>query len=251
MVAPAAIGSGAAPIVLKAPYKGSSTGLFNSNAQVSCGHSKIVKSAFFSTRTAAGGFEDSGLAPGCRVAPGAANYGSATGEFALLVPVRLAAGLHHIVVNLTVTSTETTSLTPGKCATSTASVYDCYNVAEAYVFGQAALYDATNGTTFGSTNSWPGFVNLTFNQTSCTMGACTVSGSGGSGGTFNSTAHIQLFVNATVRGGQSWSIQVIVYGGVLAEIDSFGSHVVGGIATATENVATLGNGARITAISLT
>jgi hypothetical protein len=250
VVAPGAFGSITHPTILRAPFKGASIGLFDSNSQVSCGKAKIVKGSFYVARTGNGGFADQAFAPSCKVAPGAANYGQSTGEFALLVPVKLSGGTHHIIVNLTVTASRTTSLTSGKCANSTAASYDCLNLAEAFVFAQASLYDASNGTTFASTNARPGFVNLTFNQTVCTMGSCSTSSSGGTGGTATSTATIRLYVNATVKPGQAWSIQVIVFGGALAEVDSFGSHVVGGLASASVNVATLGNGAKINSISV-
>jgi hypothetical protein len=130
------------------------------------------------------------------------------------------------------------------CATSTATTYACYEFAQAYLFGSAYIIDTTNGSLYPASNFWPGLSNVSQNDTFCSGGTCTASIVGGSGSSFTSSSAVTWYVNATgLNSSDSFILEVDLYGGAIAELDSSNTKITGGHADASLNFGTLGYGA--------
>jgi hypothetical protein len=202
--------------------------------------------------TGTGGFSDTAKTPGCAsLPPNVANRGIATSEVSIVMPIKLTHTHVALTANWTITATGSEKLTAGKCVASTASVANCYQFAQAYLFGQAYLVDSLNGTLFFASNNWIGMSNFSQNDSFCTSGNCTASVVGGTGGSFSATTMFTWFVNATgLVTSHTYFLEVDLFGGTQTEIDAYNTHVTGGLATASLNFATLGNGAKLNSITI-
>jgi hypothetical protein len=253
LIAPAALGAGVAhPTVIKAPYTKITVATSVSNNQVGCGTDQTVIFPHFVKATGTGGFSDSAKAPGCAsLPPNVANRGAATSEFSIVLPIKIIRSHVAITANWTISASGTEKLTAGTCVASTAAIANCYQFAQAYLFGSAYLVDSLNGTIFASSNNWVGMSNFSQNDTFCTSGKCTASVVGGTGGSFSGSTAFTWFVNATgLVASHTYFLEVDLFGGAQTEIDSYGTHVTGGLASATLNFATLGNGAKLNSITV-
>jgi len=253
LLAPAGLGVSAShTTTLKAPYRTLVTALFSSTNTVGCGSDKIVTAPHFVAKAGTGGFSDTGTAPACSKLPnGIANRGSATSQVSIVVPIAVHRTSTSIAANWTISASGTESLVSTACPAATGVSYDCFEIAEVYLFGQAYLIDTTNGTFYFSSNFWPGFVNISQNDTFCSP-TCSTSVTGGSGGSFSGSQMFTFLVNATgLNNTHSYVLEVDLYGGAYAELDASNTKLVGGHATATLNFATLGNGAKLNKITYT
>lgn len=253
VLAPAAAGAVHTSVVLKAPYKHFTVATFSTTSAVACGKAKVVSAPHFIPKTGLGGFADSGVAPACpTLPPNIANRGDASSQFSIVVPIK-PIGTHIFVIaswNFTASGIE--HLLSGKCVNTAAASSNCYQSAEFYLFGDAYLLDTTNGSTYFSSNFWPGVFNLSSNYTFCSSGACTHTVSGGTGGAFSGASPFSWYVNATtLNKTDSFVLEVDVFGGVLTELDGYNAHVTGGHADATLNFASTGNGAKLNSLTIT
>ncbi|MCI4330771.1 MAG: hypothetical protein L3K19_02845 [Thermoplasmata archaeon] len=254
VLAPA--GLGAAPshtTTLKAPFKTLVTASFSSTGQVGCGFDKIVTAPHFVAHSGLGGFSLAGTAPACAKLPnGIANRGQTTAQVSIVVPILVKHPAITIESNWSISASGSVSLTSTPCPTSTAATYACYEFAQAYLFSQSYLIDTTNGSLFFGTNFWPGFQNVTENDTFCSGGTCSTAILGSPSGGFSATQGMDLFVNATgLNSTHTYELEVDLYGGALAELDASNTKLVGGHAAATVNFATLGNGAKLNWVKYT
>lgn len=254
LLTPAAAGvSPAKTIVLKAPYKTMVTAEFSSTNTVGCGTDRIVTAPHFALKTGTGGFSDAGTAPACAKLPnGIANRGSATSQVSIVQPIHLLHTHTSVVANWTFSASGSESLTSTACPAGAAGVsYDCFELAQVYLFAQAYLIDTTNGSIYFSSNFWPGFINTSENDTFCTP-TCTTAILGGSGGSFSASQGVTFYVNATgLNVTHTYALEVDLYGAAYAEIDASNTKLVGGHAAAALNFATLGNGAKLNSLSFT
>lgn len=238
--------------VLKAPYKHLLVATFSNTAQVACGKDRVTAQPHFTPKTGKGGFSDTASDGACAGLPtNIANYGSASSQVSIVLPIKLFRSHVNIAVNWTFTLALSEKFTPGTCKVSTNATYGCNELAEAFVAGDAYLYDTYNNSIYFSSNFWPGITNLSENSTSCSGGTCSTASFPGSTGAFSGTVNIVWYVNATaLNTSQGFILEVDLFGGASAVMDAYNTYVVGGAAQATVNFATLGNGATLNSITI-
>jgi len=159
------------PIVLVAPYTGTTVGYSNSWSQSGCGSAAILEKAFFHARSGLAGFDDRTKSPACSGNPLGASAWASSG-MDIDFPVHVAHKALTIVAVTTIDAAMRAALSPGSC-TSTASDYSCYAYADASLSGGFYLYDQTTGFYWFATSLWPGEFLSAYNLTSCYAGNCS------------------------------------------------------------------------------
>ena len=253
LVAPATLGAGVHPgTVYTAPFGKVLLATDVNNQAVACGIAKTLVQPHFSKVSGTGGFSSLGKAPKCANLPAnVANRGDTQSQFSIILGIKPAHNHLNITTSWTFSAAGTESLVSGKCTTTAAATSNCYEVSQTYLFAAAYLVDSTNGSIYPAGNFWPGMTNISQNNTYCSSGSCTPAVSGGSGGTFSGSASVTWFVNATsLVTSQAFFLEIDVYGGTVTELDAYNAHVTGGLASASLNFASLGNGAKMTSITV-
>ncbi|MCI4330259.1 MAG: hypothetical protein L3K19_00210 [Thermoplasmata archaeon] len=170
-------------------------------------------------------------------------------QLLLLQPIQLRHNQTSIVASVTISVAGNESLASTPCPPpSSGGAYFCYEESEVNLNAAAYLIDTYNGWGWGS-NSWPGFSRLSENTTYC-LSKCSTTVVGGSGGAFSAKQSFKFYVNVSgAFSNDTFEFEILLTGGVLAEMDALGTNLVGGSATATLNFASLGNGMRLNYIS--
>lgn len=239
--------------VLKAPFKHLLVATFSSTAQVACGKDRVTSPPHFAPKTGTGGFSTSASDGACAGLPtNIANYGTATAQVSVVLPIKLFKSHVHVVANWSFTASLSEKFTSGTCAASTNASYGCNQVAEVFLDAVAYLYDTYNGSVYSPSNSWLGLTNISENSTACASTGCSHSMLGGGSGSSSGTQLMTWYVNATgLNISHTFILEVDIFGGTIAEIDAYNTYVTGGSASATLNFATIGNGATLKSISIT
>ena len=251
----------AAGATMVPPYKGSVSANYNSQSTGGCSAvGKIVAKAAWSPVTGIGHFADAASAKSCAkslAGIGSGSNGYASGEFEIAIPVHIATtGAHSVAPTWMFTIADSQKMSVGGVcpavkisATGYGSSY-CDASSEAYVSGYAYLVDTTNGTYFYSTSYWSGFFNYSsqYNDTYCYNFNCSYYNSSyGAPSTFSgSTSHTWWF-NGTMVKSHKYVLITYVYGGASAYLYGYPKSS----ASAMVNLATLGNGAKLSSISVT
>jgi hypothetical protein len=219
----------AAGATMVAPYKGAVVSNYNSSSTGGCAAiGKTLALATWSPVTGIGHFADVGAAKSCPkslAGIGGSSSGSASGEFELAIPVKISTtGAHSVGAMWSLAWTASNTLTvggvcPAPKLSATGYGYSyCQAYSDAYIYGYSYFVDTTNGTGFYSSTYWSG----------TTKYPSTIVKS-----------HHYLFI-------------AYMYGDAYASIYGYPN---GGYpkasASATVNMATLGNGAKLTGISIT
>lgn len=159
------------PVVLVAPYTGTSVGYSNTWSQSGCGAAAILAKAFFHAHSGLAGFDDRAKSPACSQNPLGATAWASSG-MDIYFPVTVPHKSMTIVAITTLDVAMRATLTAGAC-TSTASDYSCYAYTEASLSGGFYLYDQTTGFYWFATSLWPGEFLSAYNLTSCYAGNCS------------------------------------------------------------------------------
>lgn len=181
-----------------------------------------------------------------------ANYGAATSEVTVYVPIKSYPGSHTIIMNWTVNITSAQSLTPGHCVfNSTKPPYSasyCTQAAMLSLSGGTFLWDLTSGAFAGPTSPWPSWQNGTYNNSGYNSGFYNSTG-GGSGGL---PTHLNLssWINVTMVKGDNYTLNTYFSGTAYTEIDGRYAYVVGGSASASLLLSGLGNGLDLRSITI-
>jgi len=251
----------AAGATMVPPYKGSVVSNYNSQSSGGCkAVGKNVAPAGWSSVTGIGHLAEAASAKSCAkslAGIGGSSSGYASGEFEIAIPVKIGStGTHSVSPTWMFTLADSQAMSVGgKCpavkisATGYGSSY-CDASAEAYISGYAYFVDITNGTYFYSSNYWSGFFNYSsqYNDTYCYNFNCSYYNSSyGAPSSFSgSTSHTWWF-NGTMVKTHHYVLITYVYGGADAYLYGYPASS----ATASVNLATLGNGAKLTSISVT
>jgi hypothetical protein len=236
--------------VFKAPYKGAVVSHSDAIAANGCGSAKVFKPSGFTGSSGVGGFYGVTRIPACKSPLGSG--GSLTGGFSVAVPVKLPSGNHRLMVNWSDRIAFSLVIKMGTCATGKQSSWACYQSGGLDLNGYASVLDWTTGAGQYPSNAWAGLHLLVYNFTSCsTSGGCSTSASGGSGGSHSGYANLSWFINATgLNSSHQYFLVTSLSYDEYTSISATGTTVLGGAENSTVNVATLGNGARLTSISV-
>ncbi|MCI4321553.1 MAG: hypothetical protein L3K18_02305 [Thermoplasmata archaeon] len=210
-----------APVVYTAPFSGK-VGVATYLQTVDCKVTGAFTKAPGFTR--ATGLEQLSEKATARACPSALSYGyeTVTGDAALWTkPFHVASGLYHVVVKWRVTWSAKLVANLGPTSSGLAH-------ASSFLVGVVYLYDASNLTYLPGSNSWGAF-NITYNGTV----------------TLHSSALVTLYLNQTVRAGDTYNIATWIDASASAWAASFGHSS----ASASVNLGTVGNGAKLLSIT--
>jgi len=248
------------------PYKGSVSVNYNSVYTGGCGAvGKTVVKAAWSPITGVGHFADSGAAKACPMSlagVGGSSNGEGNGEFEIAVPLHVGTtGAHSVGAMWSFKWATSEALTvKGSCpaakVNSAGYGYQyCSVYADAYIYGYSYLVDTTNGSYFYSPSYWSGVSNYTetYNDTYCYNFNCTSYNSsfGAPGSSAGSTTFTWWF-NGTMVKSHHYALVAYVYGAAYVSIYGYpAAGYKGSFGSAMLNMGTLGNGAKLTGISVT
>ena len=232
-----------------APYRGATASPSTSASAEGCTTMRTVPAPFFHPRTGDAGFGASVSGRHCPHDP--FNEVSVYESVAVAVPVRVNSSAMYVNVTWTIHAAWTSFLS-GTCALAGTWNSECVFGTSVSLTGIAELYDATNGTfTRGGTSFVPlNFVEDVYDF--CYHGNCSLNQSlGARHGSFNATAtwhihasglvpahHYELLT--TLLGSVGFSDAIPVYHATTSGVRGSGSL----------NLATLGNGATLTRITV-
>jgi len=243
------------------PYKGTVQQNYNSQSTGGCSAiGKNTAKASWSPVTGVGHLGEVASAKTCGkslAGVGGNSNGYASGEFEIAVPIKIATtGAHSVAAAWTISLTDSQKMTVGgvcpavKLNSLGAGYSYCDASSEAYVSGYAYLVDVTNGTYFYSTTYWSGLFNYSsqYNDTYCYNFNCTsYNYTYGTPSTFSGSASHTWYFNGTMVKSHHYVLIAYMYGGASAYLYGFPKST----ASAMVNMATLGNGAKLTGISVT
>ena len=248
------------------PYKGAVSQVYNSSSTGGCGAvGKVVVKAVWSPVTGIGHFADAGAAKSCAkslAGIGGSSSGSGNGQFDVAVPVHIGTtGAHSVASTWSFKWTTSESLTvKGKCPavkmSSTGYGYQyCSAYASAYLSGYSYLVDTTNGSYIYSTSYWSGVSNYsdTYNDTYCYNFNCTsYNNTFGTPGSSSGSTTFTWWFNGTMVKSHHYALVAYIYGAGYAGVSGYpNAGYKGSSGSGMVNLATLGNGAKLTGISIT
>lgn len=248
--APATAGVSAAYTrTLTAPYTGALVTPSGSWAVSGCSQAAVVKAAFFHPATGHGGLYDSAAAWTC--ARGGSSFSGssayASGGVGVTLPLSIyASRTHSIAVQWSVSAAGFQNLKPGTCSLGTMSSVSCSASAYVYLYAYAYLVDNTDGSYYWASNYWSGLNAGTLRDSSYYSGVW-YNTSSGNPGAFLLTSHPTFWINASLEKGDSYTLSLEVYGSVSTSTSGW----AGSKADASLNMATLGNGADLTSVTVT
>jgi len=251
----APLAAGATPhfVLVSAPYKTSVWVPYWAVYTGGCGSAKVLSRPVWSGTTGIGSFAYTTQSKACHGTVGnihPSSQGSVNVQFDFALPIHFSKGGGHIVTaNWTLAIQTNQSISPaGSCLVpaGSTSIY-CAASSGVNVYGYGYLRDLANGSTVPSSTYWGGISNSSYMQsnTYCYNGAC-YHGYGFSrswnGGNLNGNTTFQWVMNASgyasINASHSYILAVYFWASGGTGEYNYGS----GYATASQNMATNGNG---------
>jgi hypothetical protein len=247
LVTPNTLGAASAQaIVLSAPYKGTSTGYSNGWSVTGCGKAMISAPPFFDPHTGAAGFADRAVAPTCKSNPVNPSASAGSG-FLTLVPVHISGTSVSIVAVTTMVASVRANVGSGTCAGT--GNYSCYQSSYAELFGEVYLLDQTSGLYWYPSTFWYGAFVSAYNDTFCYLGTCSYFSSPSASAPV-STTFVWQVAATSLNPADHFQLVVYFWGEVEAYQSVFGATLTGGLASASVNMATMGNGFDLDSITI-
>lgn len=252
VLAPA--GSAVAPhVTMTAPYSGS---VANSNAwsTYGCAKASIATPTSFSLTHGLGSAAGKASAKTCRGSFGGSQYdaGVASGASTIAIKLNVATGgTKTVVANWTITVAGHQNLSMAPCVTSNASGYSyCYEYAIVYVSAYSWLVDLKTGASAYSSSSFYQY-NASYNDSYCYNGTCANYTYGTNGG-FSGAFGALFSISSSTSTRHTYALYTTFYWVVEVASASYAAHFSGGASgTASLDMATGGNGAKLNSITIT
>ena len=268
MMALASASAGVHPAtVIVAPYHHAAQIDSNYVSSSGCIKAKETTKAHWKATTGLGKFAGWAKGASCKGifgTIGSGSYGSVGGQFEIALSIHIGPGKTSVQAAWTIKAVGAMSLTtsgtcPSPASTSSGYSYvDCYLAAEVGVEADAWVVDLTNGSTFYSTTFFFMY-NDTYQQnyTYCYSGTCYSYNYsyGTSPGGFSGTFAYTSYSNGTYNAAHKYALLTYVDAFVYASLSNYAYPGASGpfptgTASASINMATLGNGATLTSVTI-
>jgi hypothetical protein len=157
-------------------------------------------------------------------------------------------GGHRVVAHWVLHPLAHENLTPGLCAASSATSYNCDQEAWWNVAGGAYVIDLTTWSTTYNSNAWGGVTNQSINYTGCSSGSCTTYGYTVQYGKLGPAT---FFVNSSFNRTHSYALVTYIGGTAAVYLNAFQTVITGASGNASLNMASSFRYADLVSVVLT
>lgn len=249
-------GSGGAGVVpalpIRPPYAGSSFIASSSVYTTGCANAHVGNASHWSSTTGLGGFNIRVSGHSCSPAVGG-SAGLVQSEIfeSMLVEIPLPSPLgggHKVVAHWALHPAAHENLTPGTCANSSATSYNCDQQSYWNVGGGAYVIDLTTWATTYNSNFWGGVTNTTTNYTGCSSGSCT---SYGYTVQYGRIGPATFFINGSFNRTHHYAVVTYINAQILVYLSAFQTYLTGASGNASVVMSTSTRYADLLGITLT